>query len=188
MLGMPSWFSREFNDKCAKLGIEPVMSRDGSAVRFVCPKLPDKKIQDEVLKDVPSEIKSEWKEDMKSSTEGSIQIICEQLRSVGVLKKITVDRPAPHKLKLVLEGREDVLAKDGPAIETIEEILKLDAYVDCFEIIVNEEKVGSFNRSISTALANRGAPDRGKITEDDSVNLKILLETCSSVDDFIKNM
>ena len=86
----PSWFSRAFNEKCDKLGVEPVMSRDCSTIKFVCPKIPDKKIQDEILNGIPEDfrslIRAEWKEDLKSSTQGAIEIICSQLKMVKIIK------------------------------------------------------------------------------------------------------
>ena len=185
------WASPEFKAQCAKLGVEPIIERDSDVVRLVCAKIPEKKVQAEILKDAPvDEIKFEWVEDLKDSTAGALRRAFNQLEMVRAIKSSSLNKVAPHRVKVELTANAefpvgDFLAKDSKSISTFEELLRNDGYVDHYEILIDGKEVAVYDRNVSMAVAEQNKTDRRKITADDITDVKILLGSCDSVEDFL---
>ena len=176
----------------AKYGVEPVISPDGKVLRLVCPKIPDRKVQDEVGREIPADVKWEWDENMKVATESTLRMMFEQLGNVHIRGESK--RPAKHRIEIAFESRElpeemsdNLLDRSGKVITAIEELLKQDAYIDGFAIAVNGKEIVAFSRTAEKAAVGR--PDRqARISSGDVADISILLHECGSVEDFLKQI
>jgi len=196
----PLWLSREFNKKCQGLGIEVAYDTKTSRVRFICPKTPSEKVREDLLKEVPSDVKYEWAEELKKTTVLSLDMVFSQLHSAQLLEKASLERPSPHRVKIDLElskmvtsnesasgmVTEKFFSKDSKAIKYIESLLQKDGWPDFYEIYLNGNEIASFNR-VGIEAVSQGK-NRSRITKSDVDDLTIALETSGSVEDFLKQL
>jgi len=187
----PLWLNSDFNKKCQTHGIEAVPSEEG--IRFVCPKIPAKSVQEDLVKELPAEMKYKWVEDLKKSTISTLDMVFTQLKSSSLLKGATLKRPSPHRFRIDFEANERLaeqveqfFAKDGKAIAHIEEILQKDGYPEYYEISLDGKEITTYSRIGQVARAQ--VTDHGVITDSDVIDLRIVLGTCDTVEDFLKQV
>jgi hypothetical protein len=178
------WFNVEFRDKCMKYDIEPIIDGDKKLV-LVCAHTPDEKIQKDLLESVPAEQPHEFIERMKLVTVTMISFSLSQLNGVRVSPPPVLEKNKnnPRYFHLKVYGE---IENDDPIWASIFKAFENDRYVDGYGIFVNDKKFRIWSRTVEAEVASHQGGN--SITADDLLNLRIALETSTSVDDLLKNL
>jgi hypothetical protein len=208
-----SWFfNSKFKDFCKEKGLEPHITIDERLV-LVCPKLPEKPLQEEIAKSlkelVPAEVEWGLSEGLSAQTEKTLS---SYLAGYGVRGCGMVYGPA-GEIALFFPEVPDTTAMqpESPVWQEVGNLLMRDPYVKGYHIIVRGEmyrnsdgyvKPDDSGSEVDKAIPgssvkgfkapvikdNRFNYDREFLPKDVGTDVKILLESCNSVDEFLKNI
>ena len=171
---------RALLDKAAKLNIEIHFEDLMSKAIFLCPRIPDEATKASLVQDL-HDYTPEFVPGMKSKSLVKIQ-------SILTFNKINYQLAEENKV-LKIEG-----ASAGPYDDTLDlftkvsEIILSDGYFEAWEITLDNTTKTFKRRELETLarVANEVRPARGRITDDDILNLRIQLwEGCLTVESFI---
>lgn len=165
---------------CFDLRVEFILEKENHLL-FICAQKLNKSTQKNITKLLPSEMNTDFVVGPKNSTRSSIGIIFMQ---AGIF--ITAFKIEENFLKIRATSGIALVEDNNPIWESLNKILKNDGYFDGWEIEINNKK-RSFNFKISDEVSNNEKRNFS-ITEDEITNLKILLGTTESVDDFLKKL
>lgn len=171
----------KLREKCDKYQIE-AMVMDNQLV-FVCPKIPDTKIQDEIRSICPSGTQYKFEEGPRVGTMLVIKQIFNQVQ--GHADMIIKD----HDLTITAKGDDLCLAVDSPFTIILDKVLEADTFVESWKLIVNDQVVVKGDKTIAKIVAKQTRPQReNTFSNDDILNLQITLESCQDVNDFINSL
>ncbi len=162
--------------------MEIVQERAGAKYLLVVPRMPSQDIQEKIRSIIPSEVKYEYQESPRVVTTQALKILLAEAHATSVEFHLN-----KHKVLLEIEGDSPMLTeKDSPAWRAIRNILIQDPFVEAFRVTVNGEIVTEFDPKISEAIKTTIKPEREiGFSTDDIMNLRIDLETCRDVEQFI---
>lgn len=206
--------TREFLDLCKANRVEPVITGDNQLV-LVCPKYPGKDVEDKFKAMIPENVPWSFAEGLSQVTVSRIKA---GLMGIGITKVIVQMLPGHRTVLHVYPPEKHPLAGSAsPIWDIISGILQKDPFVQTFAITVydqvvrdSEQYVGSpelpidnegddmehdYNilpeakRTPTVAVKDdRFAYDRPYLSKDAATDVKILLETTGSVEEFLKNI
>jgi hypothetical protein len=206
-----SWFFNEgFKNFCKEKGLEPKITVDDRLV-LICPKIPDKTEQENIAKGIkellPSEVQWSLSEGLSVQTEKTLS---SYLAMYGIGGCGMVYGPE-GEIALIFPSVPDTTAMqpESPVWQEVGNLLMRDPYVKGYHIIVQGEVYRnsdgyvkpdtSIDDILNTKSAVKGfkAPEikddrfddgRDFLPKDVATDVKILLESCDSVDDFLRNI
>jgi hypothetical protein len=170
--------------KSLKLELEPapVKSLEGmleaitggqTKVLVVVPVMPDRKTVAAIKKIVPMEV--EFVERIKTSTVGSMKML---LQSSGYsVDDESVNRDCKLKLSTVIERTELT-----NVIGELSNLIFKDGYYDTWTFVVDGKQEFKYNRAVINAVASHKIIE----AEINPLDLRIMLESTNSVDEFLK--
>ena len=179
------WYNLKFRDKCLKHDVEAVINGDNTLV-FICAHTPEIGIQKELLEQVPETQKHEFVERLKLVTVATISFTVSHLPGLKLTPPPMFEPSKRNPRHLILSVSGDIEVED-PMWTSIRTALEKDNFVESYEIHLNGHSFVDWNRKIVAEIAGR-VKSENTISSDDLVNLKISLETCTSVDDFINQV
>ena len=209
-----SWFfKQEFKNFCKEKGLEPRITVDDRLV-LICPKIPEKPVQEEIARGikelVPVEVEWGLSEGLSAQTE---RTLASYLAGYGVVGCGMVYGPV-GEVALMFPQVPDTTAMqpESPIWQEVGNLLMRDPYVKGYHIIVRGElyrnsdgyvrpdnSIDGVDEEIQRPLAAKPfkAPEikdtrfdynREFLPKDVGTDVKILLESCNSVEDFLKNI
>ena len=95
-----------------------------------------------------------------------------------------------HVMVITATGSNPLIEEeDSPFWEGLVALLKNDPYIEGWKVLLNDKVVREYDKAISDMLAKQTRPvnDRG-ITNEHILDLRISLETCQDVNDFINSI
>jgi hypothetical protein len=174
-------WQEEFNDLCIKYKMEPIV--DGSDYLIVVPKIPSQDIQNRLRAIVPQEIQYRYLESAKLSTTLSLKVLFHQIGGVTASAEMK-----GHTMIFKIDGESPALTdEESPVLNAIKTILNADAFIENWKIILNGTTI--YDSKLNKMLAMQVRPERDICpTKDDILNLRITLETCQDVEEFINSI
>jgi hypothetical protein len=176
---MDNWYQK-FNEACKKHNVEGLKHPDGSML-IICPKKLGKRAQKSIEGTLPEDMPCVFIEGPKPSTDGAMRDVAKKFVMMGSVQASPCDR----KIHITVMGQ----TVDDPEWSLVDDILMKDGYYDEWTISLNNQEVYSKTRkSIETlqSIALDKSRDRDRVlTDDDILNVQILLSTVETVDDFI---
>ena len=176
---MEDWLDKkEFREACFENHLEYRVLGE-NRIKFFCSKAPDPSLKKKIISHLPKGWKSVFEECPRQSTINTINSLIDELRmgmSVTSSKRgIEIHLHPPTHVEF-----------PSDLINSLAQIIQSDHYYDRVTIKVNAKIVYGFDRKIADLLASQSG-DR-PINNDDLLNLKITLETCQTVEDFINSI
>ena len=209
------FFTQEFKNFCKEKGLEPRITMDDRLV-LICPKIPEKFLQEEIAKGiselVPKEVEWGLSEGLSAQTE---KTLASYLAGYGVVGGGMVYGPV-GEVALIFPQVPNTTAMqpESPVWQEVGNLLMRDPYVKGYHIIVRGELFrnsdgyvkpddsidGAEDREILKSKSsvtgfkipvikdNRFDYDREFLPMDVGTDVKILLESCNTVEDFLNNI
>jgi hypothetical protein len=179
---MSSW-QTEFETICRQNSIEPLTN--GNMLLLIVPKMPKEDIKQKIREIVPSELELQYQEGPKIVTTESLKIL---FTNVGA-KSASVKFIGHTMIIDILCDSEALTSEDSPVWLSLTALLKNDAFILAWKVIVNGKVMSEFDHRINKAISSRSAPERDICpTLDEILDLRITLENCKDVNDFIKSL
>lgn len=177
-----SW-ELEFNQLCSENAIEPIL--DGNKFLLVVPKIPSEEVQRKIRAVVPETINFEYSEGPKMVTTAGLRSLFANAGAQEAM--VQIDK---HSLLITIKSESPLLTEqDSQVWPLVRQFLLADKFVEGWKILVNDTVMSEYNRQLATTLASQTRPERDRgFTSDDILNLRITLENCKSVDEFINSL
>ena len=177
-----SW-ERDFDRLCGEHKIEPVL--EGSEFLLVVPKMPSQEIQDKLKTIIPPEIKYRYVEGPRLVTTISLQTMFKQIQGISATVEI---KDKEHSMIFKIDGDAGAFSEeDSQALAFMKSLLNADTFVENWKIIVNGTTI--YDSKISKMLAMQVRPERDACpTLDEIMDLRITLENCQTIDEFINSL
>lgn len=166
----------DLRNMCNNFRIEPFIT-DNKKIIFFCPKIPETEIKNKLIKILPKTKKYEFIEGPKISTTQAIKAIFSQ---AGIIKAEV--EQTKHKLIIKAETFPNFGDNLNPLWGAINRVLEQDGFFTSWKITINDKTA---NIDLKVAQEIKKHPKWDKITDDDLINLKILLNQNKDVNDFI---
>ena len=160
---------------CIKYGLE-LINNKGDTISIICSKDPDDNAKKEIRDIIPSSLKIEYVNSLKLSTEFGMKVL---LVNAGV--SITDIQLIKKTLKISVNNPISSLEH---AIEYLTNILRTDGFLDTWEI----HGTDTYQRINLIEISHSEIKRDLVITEDEITDLRILLNTTSDVENFIKSL
>lgn len=172
-----------FNRLCIENSIEPVI--DGSNFILVVPKMPSEEVQQKIRELVPPQIQYQYREAPKISTTEGLRVLLLQAGAQSALVEIK-----EHILSITIQGDVPILTEQDSHIwPVIQNLLKADQFVEGWKVTVNGTLMSQYDRKMAAALSTQVKPERDtSILQDEITDLRITLENCQDVNDFISTI
>jgi hypothetical protein len=123
---------------------------------------------------VPAEVDINFEQGPLISTSMGLRSVLGQGFSVDGLKATR---------SVVIKAKGEITAEQ---LDTVNEIVSRDPWPKSWEVWVNGQKVLDINRKLAEEVGKNLAAHTRSLTDDDLLNLKIELERCTTVEDFIE--
>ena len=205
-----NWFNRDFIQFCLGYDIEPVINGD-EKLMLVCPKIPSQEVQQAILKWVPQDQPSEFKPFLRTMTRSLIGILVASNGAKGVdfgfkdNHGVMVNVVAPSGMTFSddMWNKIAYLVKNDPHTETFEiylnrKIVRNSSSPNAYEDkdMFGEEGVDFDPPSVAkekptvvpTIKDDRFDYDRDFLPKDVGTDVKILLESTNTVEEFLKSI
>jgi len=204
------WFNQEFIRKCKEKGVEPIRNGMGQLL-LICPRIPPKEVQEEILAMVPSAVSSGFVPSLSNTTKAMIGLLLAQYGVTG----LAFGSNNQGSCALEVEGEErTALMPESPLWGKVIHLMKNDPYTRDYQIRLNGktiidsqsgeyvpppvidsdedsyEESESPSRPVEKPLVavkdDRFDYDRDFLPPDVGTDLRIVLESTKSVDEFLK--
>jgi hypothetical protein len=204
--------TREFLDLCRTNKVEPMVTSDHRLV-LVCPKYPGKDVESKFKAMIPEEVSWMFAEGLCQTTLIHIKM---GLKSIG-LDKVLIHNLPNHRVTVDVEAPEGhpLAGSTSPVWDMVASILKKDSFAETFIIRVNGSVVRDSSQYVGSPdvpIDDEGdymedyVPEQSKrvpavpvkddrfdnersfLPKDVGTDVKILLETTGSVEEFLKNI
>jgi hypothetical protein len=162
--------------KCMEHNIQPIINDD--KLVFVCAAKPSRRIQEQLKAYLPDPGQSEFIEHVKPQT---IEKISELLKGTDV-RNLNVKEESGRKMTFRIACEEESSIPFGD----FNDLIIKDGFLDEWTIEAGNDTT-TYNKKVMQALKSNCCKDTG-IQEDDILNLRILLESSDTVEDFIKSI
>ena len=190
------WWNKEFNDICEDNNVEPILTGDGVLV-LNCSRVPSEEVLSQIRSMIPDSQRVGIAEGLRSITR---QVIAAYLVYFNIEELLFTFHPE-HQVILDVKGDagNQVFEKDSDLWKQIRIVLKMDPFTESFLIRFNgqtmleesaEDKTEDFelDKSMLVSNDNRFSYDRDYLPTDASTDIKILLESTGSVEEFLKHI
>jgi hypothetical protein len=186
----PEWFEK-IQKRCIELQAEVFAYRkpgeDFQRIKFIFPKMPSDQDKELINEAIPKDLVPEFEEGPRNATLGSLELIAGIQGMDGSLEDFDIIREHPHYVKVVLKGKEEL--QDSRFCAVLVKVLNDEPYIREWDIVLNDEKIFSKNEIADKVMAEKEVrPDRGVISSDDILNVKIALGSAETVEDFLKSI
>jgi len=176
---MEDWIDKkEFREACADHQLDYKLLGDNK-ITFFCSRTPDPSLKKMIVSHLPKGWKYKFQECPRQSTIDTINTLVNQIRMGMTLSE------SSHGLEIHLHPPRDVELPQE-LIESLASLVLNDPYYDVLKIKVNTKVVYGFDRKIADLISSQSG--ERPINNDDLLNLKISLETCQTVEDFINSI
>jgi hypothetical protein len=185
MKGLFMDWENELIKICLENGIEPILGMSGERLLIV-PKMPNEDLKQKIREIVPSELQYKFIEGPKIMTTEGLRMI---LSYCGV--KSAFMKRENHTLNISITSDSPHLTEqDSEVWPVIDKLLTTDAFIEGYEIKVNDKIMATYNRQVEKAIASRTLTIERDVcpSKDDILNLRITLENCKDVSDFINSL
>jgi hypothetical protein len=163
---------------CKKYGFEPVNT--GETLIVAVPKMPEEEIQKEIKSIIPEGINYTFREAPKFSTMEALRTLFANVGAITLAMMVK-----KHKLMISIRTESSILTdKDSDVWDFVRSYLTKDKFIEGWKVMVNEEVMSEYDQKIDKALQGRLPREIG-VSKDDILNLRIALETCQDVNEFI---
>jgi hypothetical protein len=178
---MLEW-EQEFMNICIKNQIEPIVDAIGNYL-LVVPKMPSEEIQNRLRAIIPTDIQYQYSEGPRLVTTEGLKQIFSHLGVQGAAIELK-----DHNLILrVATENSQTMEESSPIWEPVNKLVSSDPFVKNWKAIVNDKVV--YDSIIAKTMANQTRPEREVCpTKDEIMDLRITLENCEDVNDFINSI
>ena len=171
--------------RCKEKNIE--ISQEGPMVTFFCPKEPTEADKLEIVGPIPvktlSVLNVEFVASWKPSSSTKIETIS---KMSGVV--LSVENKMKDKTVVCRGTILPQMGGDPEKIFTeISDTIMEDGWADAWEITIGDD-CRTFNRKVIETLTSHNITREFSFTPDEILNLRIDLENCQTIDDFINKM
>ena len=178
---MQEW-EQEFLSICIKNKIEPIIDGAGNYL-LVVPKMPDKEIQDRLRTLIPSDIQYTYSEGPRLVTTEGLKQIFGQLK----VQSATIELKDHDLILRVNMENTQMVDECSPIWDPVNKLVSSDPFVENWKAIVNDKFI--YDSKVIKTMANQTRPERDTCpTKDDIIDLRITLENCRDVNDFINSI
>jgi len=176
-------WQEEFLQVCKDNSIEPVPN--GKELLLVVPKTPSKEIQLKLKAMIPETYSIKYTESPRIFTTEGLRILVSQAGATTAEMEIK-----GHIIVLSIKSESPLLTEQDSGVwKALKGLLLKDQFVEGWKVTVNDMIMSEYNRKLSETLAKQTRPERDYCpTNDDIMNLKITLENCKDVNDFINSL
>jgi hypothetical protein len=177
-----SW-ETDLDKVCRDYKIEPML--EGPDFLLVVPKMPSQEVQDKLKSIIPPEIKYRYVEGPRLVTTISLRTLFQQIPGISATVEI---KDKEHEMIFKIDGDAGAFSEeDSQALAFMKSILNADTFVENWKIIVNGTTI--YDSKISKMLAMQVRPERDACpTLDEIMDLRITLENCQTIDEFINSL
>lgn len=162
--------------KCIKHNIEPLEVVKDNMIIFMCPKIPDKDTQLELLEDIPT-VQYRFIEAPKVTTRDVLEIL---LKSIGFYGELQM-----KERKIIIKSTMKI-DPNHPFWAEVQELLYKDGYFTEWEITLGDKSI-ICKKSVVEEVQKNVKRDH-TISKDDILNLQIVLGNKRDVLDIIKDL
>jgi hypothetical protein len=146
---------------------------------FICPEKPVMKVMKNIAMDMPENWHCQFVVQIRPSTTAELEIL---LRQSGGEAKIDYQE---NHICIQVKG-PDVVPIDDPYWDELPRILCEDKYVERWDLFINGQKMFAYNSRVAEEIKTMHKVREEGFTDDDMLNLHIMLEASHSVADFEK--
>jgi hypothetical protein len=162
-------------------GFGPEVEDTAINLLIVCPEIPGATVANELLHMVPANVKVLFYESIKRSTSVELQTLFMQ---AGIVPQITPEQGHKVTIKVMNpnapEPHDELWGR-------IEDLLKRDGYAKSWEIQVNGARIVYDLKMVQEAQQHHNIRDC-TITDQDITDVRILLNSTNSVDEFLAKL
>jgi hypothetical protein len=219
------WFNQEFIRKCKEKGVEPIRNGMGQLL-LICPRIPPKEVQEEILAMVPSAVSSGFVPSLSNTTKAMIGLLLAQYGVTGLAfgsnnqgscalevegeertalmpesplwgKVIHLIKNDPFTQNYLIKLNGKVIA-DSQSGDYVPEEADFDESGDPTDAVLNEFQVEAMNAATEKVQARFGNTPQIKddrfeyekdfLPPDVGTDLRIILESTNSVEEFLKSI
>lgn len=179
------YFNKEFIELCTSNRIEPMVTGDNQ-LHLICPVKPNKAIQEKILALIPKEQKVKFYESINSGTRTSILMLLTMYHA----EEVAFQTGKNHDITVMVtvSSKETALQPDSPLWNKVAGLLENDPFVSIFSITVNGEEVMAGEKGIQLPMDDRFDYDREYLPADVGTDVRILLESSNTVEDFLSKI
>jgi hypothetical protein len=174
-------WARDFLKICIDNDIEPAL--EGHEYLLVVPKMPPQEVQDKLREVIPPDIQYRYVEGPRLLTTNGLKGLFQQMAVKSALIEMK-----DHTMIFKIEGDAPALTdEDAQGIAFMKKVLEADPFVENWKVIVDNKTI--YDSTIDKMLAMQVRPERDACpTKDDILDLRITLENCQDVNDFINSL
>ena len=210
---MPSWIDREMIEVLTSYHIE--IAAAGGMTTFVCPRMPPPAVKAMIEKKLPYNLDRQFIEDVSIGTTLLLMEEVEKHHATIKIQSLPVHRAV---LDICTDESSSLKDDNIPVWGKIMAVISRDSFVEAFEIRLNgetiftseesqtkimreaavevlseleEEVLSDLKKNVPPLKAledNRFDYDRDYLPTDVGTDVKILLESCNTVEDFLKSI
>lgn len=163
---------------CRERNIELVPEAD--RVLFICPKIPERAVQDRLRSEIPSSIQIKWLEGLKAGTCQAIGLMLSQMGLRSISGKVD-----NRHLDYELIGNTEI--QNDEIWDRVSKLLQADGFLTSWTIKVNGKVMVEYDAEIERLRSEHQGTRQTIISQDEILNLSISLNT-QSVDEFIASL
>jgi len=166
-------------------GLGPALDKniatDNLNLLIVCPDPPVSRLANELLHMIPSNVKVLFFESIKRSTSVELQAL---LIPAGVIPLVSSD--LGHKVTIKVMSQNAPEPHDA-IWARVEDILRRDGFAKSWEILINDERI-VYDLKMAQEVEQHHNIRELTISESDITDMRILLNSTDSVDEFLAKL